>query len=99
MQFDGVPEFYQSWPALDVVGWPGTNPAELGKYVNDGGCWTGGGSFNAFKQIQNHCTDRYAVESSSIDAFPFVGNVPNREGHFVAAGFSGHGISSFHLSS
>lgn len=27
----------------------------------------------------------------SIDAFPFVGDIPNRDGHFVAAGFSGHG--------
>jgi glycine/D-amino acid oxidase-like deaminating enzyme len=43
-QFEGVPEFYQSWPASDVVGWPGEDPAELGKNVNEGGCWTGSGS-------------------------------------------------------
>lgn len=43
-QFDGIPEFYQSWPASDVVGWPGSNPAELWKGANEGGCWTGGKS-------------------------------------------------------
>lgn len=32
--------------------------------------------------------------SSSIDAFPFVGAVPNHNGHFLAAGFTGHGLSS-----
>ena len=31
------------------------------------------------------------VESMSIDGFPFVGGLPNRDGHFVAAGFTGHG--------
>ena len=39
--FDGVPEFFQSWPASDIVGWEGKDPAELGKDVNEGGCWTG----------------------------------------------------------
>lgn len=29
--------------------------------------------------------------SSSVDEFPFVGAVPNRDGHFLAAGFTGHG--------
>ncbi|WVQ99100.1 hypothetical protein IAU59_006232 [Kwoniella sp. CBS 9459] len=32
------------------------------------------------------------VYSSSIDSFPFVGSVPKNEGHFVAAGFTGHGM-------
>ncbi|OCF61472.1 FAD dependent oxidoreductase superfamily protein [Kwoniella mangroviensis CBS 10435] len=32
------------------------------------------------------------VYSSSIDSFPFVGPVPRRDGHFVAAGFAGHGM-------
>lgn len=31
----------------------------------------------------------------SIDGFPFVGGLPNRDGHFVAAGFTGHGM--YHL--
>lgn len=35
--------------------------------------------------------DKCAVESTSIDSFPFVGRVPKRDGQFVAAGFSGHG--------
>jgi glycine/D-amino acid oxidase-like deaminating enzyme len=29
--------------------------------------------------------------SSSIDEFPFIGAVPNNDGHFLAAGFTGHG--------
>lgn len=31
------------------------------------------------------------VETSSADGFPFVGPVPTRAGHFIAAGFAGHG--------
>lgn len=31
------------------------------------------------------------VETSVADGFPFVGSVPNREGHWIAAGFNGHG--------
>jgi hypothetical protein len=37
------------------------------------------------------CTDKFTVYASSVDGFPFVGAVPNRNGHFVAAGFAGHG--------
>ncbi|KAJ5352574.1 hypothetical protein N7452_001548 [Penicillium brevicompactum] len=40
-QFDGAPEFFQSWPETDVVGWPGTQPAELARNVDEGGCWSG----------------------------------------------------------
>ncbi|RDW57071.1 hypothetical protein BP6252_13886 [Coleophoma cylindrospora] len=39
------------------------------------------------------------TESSSIDSFPFVGSVSNRPGHFIAAGFSGHGMPRILLSS
>ncbi|KPM37655.1 hypothetical protein AK830_g8887 [Neonectria ditissima] len=78
-QFDGIPEFFQSWAPSNVVGWSGKNPADLWKGVNDGGCWTG-------------------VDSASIDGFPFVGAMPNRSGHFVAAGFSGHGMPRILLS-
>lgn len=38
------------------------------------------------------------IESSSIDDFPFVGAVPERPGHFVAAGFNGHGMPRILLS-
>ncbi|KAF9881472.1 FAD dependent oxidoreductase [Colletotrichum karsti] len=78
-QFEGVPEFFKSWPASDVVGWQGSNPAELAKDDNEGGVWTG-------------------VDSMSIDSFPFVGAIPARDGHFVAAGFSGHGMPRILLS-
>ncbi|KAH9214283.1 FAD dependent oxidoreductase, partial [Leptodontidium sp. 2 PMI_412] len=75
----GVSEFYQSWPKSDIVGWEGDDPAELGKEVGVGGCWTG-------------------VASSSIDGFPFVGAIPDRQGHFVAAGYTGHGMPRILLS-
>ncbi|CAG8105122.1 unnamed protein product [Penicillium salamii] len=78
-QFDGAPEFFQSWPESDVAGWPGNQQAELARNVDDGGCWSG-------------------IESTSIDSFPFVGDIPDRSGHFVTAGFSGHGMPRILLS-
>ena len=41
-QLAGVPEFYKTWPASDIVDWPGPKVAELGKEVEEGGSWTGG---------------------------------------------------------
>jgi len=38
------------------------------------------------------------VETWSADAFPFVGPVPNRPGHYIAAGFAGHGMPRILLS-
>lgn len=38
------------------------------------------------------------VESTSIDAFPFVGPAPGHSGQFVAAGFNGHGMPRILLS-
>lgn len=32
------------------------------------------------------------IETTTIDSFPFVGPVPARPGHFIAAGFVGHGM-------
>ncbi|KAH7093660.1 FAD dependent oxidoreductase-domain-containing protein [Paraphoma chrysanthemicola] len=39
------------------------------------------------------------IETSSADGFPFVGPVPGREGQFINAGFSGHGMPRILLSS
>lgn len=44
LPFDGVSDYYQSWPASDVVQWQGEAPAELAKKVDEGGCWSGGKS-------------------------------------------------------
>ncbi|KAF1938601.1 DAO-domain-containing protein [Clathrospora elynae] len=38
------------------------------------------------------------VQSETADAFPFVGPVPNRNGHYIAAGFAGHGMPRVLLS-
>ncbi|CAE7021657.1 hypothetical protein CFE70_003035 [Pyrenophora teres f. teres 0-1] len=32
------------------------------------------------------------VQTESADKFPFVGPVPSRDGHYMAAGFAGHGM-------
>ncbi|USP76839.1 hypothetical protein yc1106_04113 [Curvularia clavata] len=42
-QIEGVPEFYKTWPAADLVGWPGPKVAELSLEVEKGGSWTGDG--------------------------------------------------------
>jgi hypothetical protein len=31
------------------------------------------------------------VQTSSADGFPFVGPIPDLDGHYIAAGFAGHG--------
>lgn len=41
-QFEGISDYYQSWPASDIAQWPGKDPAELGMQVDEGGCWSGG---------------------------------------------------------
>lgn len=38
------------------------------------------------------------IVSPSVDGFPFVGPAPNRPGHFIAAGFGGHGMPRILLS-
>jgi hypothetical protein len=42
-----------------------------------------------------HVADPHPVETNSADMFPFIGPVPNRAGHFIAAGFAGHGKEVF----
>ena len=93
LQFEGVPEFMRSWPESDVADWNGTRPAELARDANDGGCWTGSELNSSENRTPSPAfdTDRILVTASSVDMFPFVGPVPNREGHWMAAGFVGHG--------
>lgn len=93
LQFEGVPEFMRSWPESDVAGWDESQPAELARAADDGGCWTGS-EFDSghLEMVQSAVdTDSCIVTASSVDMFPFVGPVPNREGHWMAAGFVGHG--------
>lgn len=78
-QFDGIGQFFASWPRRDVKDWSGPDSAEFGKPEDEGGIWTG-------------------METTSIDSFPFVGAVPKRPGHFIAAGFAGHGMPRILLS-
>lgn len=93
MQFDGLSEFYRTWPASDVAQWPGKDSAELAKVPDKGGIWTGGELPRLPSPPLERSTNSSPVMSSSIDEFPFVGAVPDREGHFLAAGFNGHGSS------
>lgn len=76
----GVPEYMETWPKNEVVGWPfDSEKAELALPADQGGVWTG-------------------IVSPTADGFPFVGPVPGREGHFMAAGFGGHGMPRILLS-
>jgi hypothetical protein len=43
------------------------------------------------KRMFLHVADSLTVETNSADMFPFIGSVPNRAGHSIAAGFAGHG--------
>jgi hypothetical protein len=98
LQFEGVPEFMRSWPESDVAGWDESQPAELARDANDGGCWTGSEFSSGGKSTlrSSYHTDCCIVTASSVDMFPFVGPVPNREGNWMAAGFVGHGkLASF----
>ncbi|CAG8961849.1 hypothetical protein HYFRA_00014040 [Hymenoscyphus fraxineus] len=70
----GVPEYYQSWASSSIIGLE-SQPKELARDAEDGGCWVG-------------------VVGISTDSFPFIGEHPEKEGHFIAAGFTGHGIPS-----
>jgi len=99
-QIEGVPEFLRSWPEADVLGWDEAQPTQLGRDVNDGGCWTGGKSKLSHTTSQTFAsdTDCCTVETNSADMFPFIGSVPNREGQWMAAGFAGHG-EQFYLCS
>jgi hypothetical protein len=98
LQFEGVPEFMRSWPESDVAGWDESQPAELARDANDGGCWIGSEFSSGGKSTlrSSYHTDCCIVTASSVDMFPFVGPVPNREGNWMAAGFVGHGkLASF----
>ena len=39
---EGIPEYYTSWPASGVVGWPEQGQADFAMPLNEGGCWSGG---------------------------------------------------------
>lgn len=74
----GVPEYMETWPTDEVVGWPDAK-AELEMPPEEGGVWTG-------------------IVAPTADVFPFIGPAPARNGHFIAAGFGGHGMPRILLS-
>lgn len=45
-------------------------------------------------ELDVQLADWTAVQTETADDFPFVGTVPQRPGHFIAAGFAGHGKST-----
>ena len=91
-QMEGIAEFFRSWPASDVKDWEAESP-ELERAVDEGGCWTGGEFeiVNGTSERPMRITDDNTVETDSADMFPFIGRVPRRSGHWIAAGFAGHG--------
>lgn len=77
-QLAGVPDFYKTWPASDIVNWPGPKVAELGKEVEEGGSWTGGKSFTMIylcfslwqEKRKKRRVDVTFEEKSTDDSFP-----------------------------
>lgn len=51
-----------------------------------------------FLVYENRSLSMRAVDSGSIDGFPFVGPIPGRNGQFLASGFTGHGKYAHYLS-
>lgn len=39
---EGIPEYYRSWPASGVLGWPEQGKVDFTLPLNEGGCWSGG---------------------------------------------------------
>ncbi|KAF3042582.1 hypothetical protein E8E11_002494 [Didymella keratinophila] len=97
-QIEGVTNYFKSWPASDVKDWPGSSRAEFGRPDDEGGCWTGGNTSPPLVNFKNKQSNIIPVQTSSADGFPFVGSVPDRDGHFIAAGFAGHGMPRILLS-
>lgn len=97
-QIDGVADYFKSWPDSHVKNWPSSSRAEFGKPDDEGGCWTGGKTSPLLPTQESREADNTAVQTWSADEFPFVGPVPNRDGHYIAAGFSGHGMPRILLS-
>lgn len=82
----GIAEFYKKWPQAELLHWPAEANADDGSGDAELALPTNeGGNWTG-------------IESSSIDSFPFVGAVPGRAGHVVAAGFNGHGMPRILLS-
>lgn len=48
--FDGVAEFFRTWPESDVLKWS-ENPTELARPAVEGGSWTGGESIESLCSI------------------------------------------------
>lgn len=77
-----MPEYISTWPDNEVVDWPSS------------------ASPSELALPANEGGVWTGIVSPSIDGFPFVGPAPGpaRDGHFIAAGFGGHGMPRILLS-
>lgn len=74
----GIAHYLATWPENEVVGWPADD--------NNNNNHTG----LALPALEGGAWT--GVVSPTADDFPFVGPAPARDGHFLAAGFNGHGM-------
>lgn len=59
--------------------------------------WTGSTSAQYSARCA-YCADIAAVMGYADDGFPYVGDIPGRQGQYICAGFSGHGMPQVFLS-
>lgn len=82
LRLPGVPAYVARWPAHDLVAWPATATAETAQT-----------DLTAALALPAHEGGVWTgVVAAVPDGFPFVGPAPARAGHFLAAGFGGHGM-------
>lgn len=91
LHLPGVPEYMSTWPNEEVVGWPSSSPAGEGE---------GEKKATELALPADQGGIWTGIVSPTLDGFPFVGPVPGtgRAGHFLAAGFGGHGMPRILLS-
>lgn len=84
LHLPGVPEYMSTWPNEEVADWPSSFSSPTTEFALPA---DQGGVWTG-------------IVSPSVDGFPFVGAVPgsDRDGHFIAAGFGGHGMPRILLS-
>ena len=58
--------------------------------------WTG--SESLVSPIPDAEADRAIVMGYTDDGFPYVGNIPGKQGQYICAGFNGHGMPQAFLS-
>lgn len=84
LHLPGVAQYMATWPTHEVVGWPAATDAADTDDKDD--------EEDALALPAEEGGAWTGVVAPTADGFPFVGPAPARDGHFLAAGFGGHGM-------